>query len=511
MSINGSDNRFVVTGAGLDSLGYVVAVDRITINPDTLPRVAGALSFVNEDNNSVTAAAIEDFIYRDIINEIGRVDGKNNGNDLPENAIIGRNDSSLRDAIEGTYRRERILGLDGDDFLEGMEGDDRLEGGKGNDKLDGGKDEDKAIFSDTFENCNIETTGFFNKITTVAHKNGGTDGVDTLENIEFGIFAGEEVPLSANSGAATTNSNSAATTERIIPLPLEDGVEKTEVVEIAHTLASPNPNDPPTPPYISLTAPVDMLDGDIEYTIDISPYKPDTQHNVAYIIDTSASMYATKLQNTKDAYTNLTNYFIDQDIADSINFSVISFNEETSTLESDLTASSAISAIEDLEKLTPTRISSGNVYDDALIKAKQFFNHSSFNSQNSTNIAYFATDGKSGKSSQFNYNTYRPYASSLRNSAHVRAFGINDDPHHTSAVVQSQMNFVDSNDALLVDDASDLSSELLKSDLADDVESVNIMLDHARRRNSPNPHPRLIYRQPIRSYLRRNSRKPRRN
>jgi Ca2+-binding RTX toxin-like protein len=38
--------------------------------------------------------------------------------------------------------------------------------------------------------------------------------------------------------------------------------------------------------------PKEMLDGNVDYTLNISPYKPDTQHNISYILDTSASMNA---------------------------------------------------------------------------------------------------------------------------------------------------------------------------------------------------------------------------
>ncbi len=69
-----------------------------------------------------------------------------------------------------------------------------------------------------------------------------------------------------------------------------------------------------------------MLDGDVDYTLNISPYKPDTQYNISYIFDTSASMDAGELQAAKDAYTDLTNYFIDNEIAENINFGVVQFS-----------------------------------------------------------------------------------------------------------------------------------------------------------------------------------------
>ena len=69
-----------------------------------------------------------------------------------------------------------------------------------------------------------------------------------------------------------------------------------------------------------------MLDGDIDFTLNISPYEPDTNYNVVYIIDTSVSIDAVELQTIKDAYTDLTNFYVDEGIADNINFGVVSYD-----------------------------------------------------------------------------------------------------------------------------------------------------------------------------------------
>ena len=69
-----------------------------------------------------------------------------------------------------------------------------------------------------------------------------------------------------------------------------------------------------------------MLDGDIDYTLHISPYQPDTQYNVVYVIDTSVSIDSAELQTMKNAYTDLTNFFVNQGIAENINFGVVSFD-----------------------------------------------------------------------------------------------------------------------------------------------------------------------------------------
>ena len=115
-------------------------------------------------------------------------------------------------------------------------------------------------------------------------------------------FQDEKEPRSLGGSARPTSQAAPSepeTVTRIIPLPLEDGVETIESVQATSTVANPNPNDPPTPPHVSLTAPVAMLDGDIDFTLNISPYEPDTEYNVVYVLDTSASIDAAELQKMK--------------------------------------------------------------------------------------------------------------------------------------------------------------------------------------------------------------------
>jgi hypothetical protein len=379
-------------------------------------------------------------IYDKIINQIKTDSGINNADQLPENAIIG---SDGNDNTVGTYRRERIIGNGGNDTLNGGEGNanDRLQGDGGNDFLDGGEgDKDFAIFSEeyTTENYSIQTTGTTTKTTTITHKNGGIDGVDALQNIEWGQFKGENVPI----GNQRTLASATTSPPRILPLPLEDGVEGTESVKAVDNTVNPNPNDPPTPPHVSLTMPVAMLDGNVDYTLNISPYKPDTQYNISYIFDTSASMNAGELQAAKNAYQDLTNYFIDNELAENINFGVVKFSRNA-TLYKNLTAQQAISTI---QGLTSSPAIEGTEYDNALYEGFNFLSQSPLDALNTTNIAYFVSDGRSDISRNF----YHDDAQRLRNFANVQAFGIYDstDP---AGVTQSQINFVDSNNGVLVE------------------------------------------------------------
>jgi RTX calcium-binding nonapeptide repeat (4 copies) len=217
------------------------------------------------------------------------------------------------DRITSNSLDDELLGGDDHDVLEGGGGDDTLNGGAGNDNLDGGTGEDIAVFSDDFENYDYAISQ--DKTTNTFGHNRGTqtDGVDTLKNIEWGQFGGNSNPNLSGP-------------PNLIPLPLEDGVKDIEAVRAIDNTVSPNPNDPPTPPNVTITAPVAMLDGNVDYTLNISPYKPDTQYNISYILDTSASMDSGELQQAKNAYTDLTNYFINSGLAENINFGVVKFS-----------------------------------------------------------------------------------------------------------------------------------------------------------------------------------------
>ncbi len=90
-------------------------------------------------------------------------------------------------------------------------------------------------------------------------------------------------------------------------------------------------NDPNKFAFLTQALPTSMLDRDAEYTLNFSAIAPDTQYNVAFIIDTSASMDATELQQAKNAYISLANHFINTGLADVSNFAVISFSRNATS------------------------------------------------------------------------------------------------------------------------------------------------------------------------------------
>ena len=196
------------------------------------------------------------------------------------------------------------------------------------------------------------------------------------------------IPVSANQKSITkTNTVNSFTTEdlktstfsRFISFPLQDGVQVAfgKVTDRNHLSKSP---------YISLTLPVSMFDGDADYTVNISLTKPRSQYNIALIVDTSSNMSDRELQVVKDSYINLINYLVDSGIAENSIFAVISFNSGAIS-QSNLTAARAIAAIQKL-KLSNKNNSQAK-YDEALKQADEFINRSPLDKNKVENIVYF--------------------------------------------------------------------------------------------------------------------------
>ncbi|MEM8722934.1 MAG: hypothetical protein AAGE84_27235, partial [Cyanobacteria bacterium P01_G01_bin.39] len=298
-SIVGIDQEFFALSPTIDTeYGQSGSGFWTFLENSTEPKVIGVLSGGRETTDLTQgvnrATIITTDIYNNIMAEIESSAGIGNADELPENAIFG---SENGDEIVGSYRKERILGNDGNDTLLGHGAEDRLEGGDGDDLLDGGSGEDhdelkgdagndvllagagddfltggadndilnggegsqdSAFFAGSFSEYSYEENS--NGSITFDHVDGtGEDGTDTLRGVEWGLFQDEAQDLdnlsslSLNQEAETINGVAAATgsAPRIIPLPLTDGVEDTEIVDVASTLANPNFNDLPTPPNIA--------------------------------------------------------------------------------------------------------------------------------------------------------------------------------------------------------------------------------------------------------------------
>lgn len=98
------------------------------------------------------------------------------------------------DTLEGGAGADTLRGDEGADILRGGAGDDSLTGGAGDDTLDGGDGTDTAHFSGALSEYAIRFNG---AIVTVEHRNGGTDGVDTLTGVELLQFSSGTLDLTS--------------------------------------------------------------------------------------------------------------------------------------------------------------------------------------------------------------------------------------------------------------------------------------------------------------------------
>ena len=93
------------------------------------------------------------------------------------------------DTIDGADGNDNMDGGSGNDSILGSAGDDTLEGGLGNDVINGGDDTDIAVFNLNFDQYELteNSTGF-----TVKAKS-GSEGTDSVTNVEFYQFADQQV------------------------------------------------------------------------------------------------------------------------------------------------------------------------------------------------------------------------------------------------------------------------------------------------------------------------------
>src|SRR5438876_8750236 len=103
------------------------------------------------------------------------------------------NGTSGDDTLTGTSKSDVINGLAGNDTIKAGNGNDTITGGAGNDVIDGGAGTDIAVFSGNRANYLISES---NGVITVKALS-GTDGTDTLTNIESLGFADQTLKVPA--------------------------------------------------------------------------------------------------------------------------------------------------------------------------------------------------------------------------------------------------------------------------------------------------------------------------
>nr|WP_245215529.1 calcium-binding protein [Pararoseomonas baculiformis] len=172
-------------GNGTDTISYQGEFARFSIN--LLNGITSSTR--NPATGAAIALAIED-VFTGIENATGgEANDTMTGNAL-DNVLDGR---AGNDVIDGGDGRDVLAGGDGADTLSGGAGDDTLSGGMGNDSILGGDGTgDEVMFSGTRAAYRVT----YNRTTlafTIEHMNGGEDGTDIIQGVEWFHFQGERV------------------------------------------------------------------------------------------------------------------------------------------------------------------------------------------------------------------------------------------------------------------------------------------------------------------------------
>jgi hypothetical protein len=127
-------------------------------------------------NDSLSGNGGDDTIYGDEGNDF--IDG-GSGNDI----------------LNGSDGHDTFSGGEGNDFIDGGYGDDTASGGEGNDFIDGGGGTDTLLLAG--RDARDYSFRFHNGNAVITHKDGGTDGIDTVANVEMIRFTGADLRADA--------------------------------------------------------------------------------------------------------------------------------------------------------------------------------------------------------------------------------------------------------------------------------------------------------------------------
>jgi VCBS repeat-containing protein len=156
--------------------------------------------------------------------------GKDNDHDRDND---DRHGTSGNDVITGGNGNDKLKGGSGNDVLDGGAGNDKLDGGKGNDTLiggagndtlDGGSGFDTAVFSGSFFDYLISSSGEFHrrggedddddhKFTVRDLRGGSPDGTDTLMHVEALQFSDRTIYLDGRNNAPIAVTDNATVAE----------------------------------------------------------------------------------------------------------------------------------------------------------------------------------------------------------------------------------------------------------------------------------------------------------
>ncbi|MDD5333962.1 MAG: hypothetical protein PHS32_09460, partial [Rhodoferax sp.] len=212
-------NDEIVTGAGNDTINAGLGSDRVDggAGDDLLDGGSGSDTLIGGTGNDTYVVDVLTDVVTELANE--GTDTVQTGISYTLAALPNVENLTLTGvaAINGTGNAENNLlvgngaannlsGGAGNDTLDGGLGNDTLVGGAGNDILDGGEGSDQATYSGIQANYTVTRTASGFTVTD----NVGTDGIDTLTNIEKLVFTdatqtlGKAVDLMAYSWNAHT-------------------------------------------------------------------------------------------------------------------------------------------------------------------------------------------------------------------------------------------------------------------------------------------------------------------
>ena len=95
--------------------------------------------------------------------------------------------------IDGGQGADTLIGNAGNDTLTGNAGNDFITGGAGDDAMDGGDGSDTAVFAGNYSNYSFKYDSITKKYTVT--NTSGSDGTDTLINVEFLKFIDKTVGI----------------------------------------------------------------------------------------------------------------------------------------------------------------------------------------------------------------------------------------------------------------------------------------------------------------------------
>src|SRR5262245_18826199 len=112
------------------------------------------------------------------------------------------NGTTAANALTGTTTDDTINGLAGNDIIKAGAGNDTITGGAGNDVIDGGTGTNIAVFSGNRANYVVSTVNGAVSVKALS----GTDGTDTLTNVQYLRFADQTIKAPVAVSADTTAS-----------------------------------------------------------------------------------------------------------------------------------------------------------------------------------------------------------------------------------------------------------------------------------------------------------------